>query len=79
MQEKILKYLEKWKRQGYPEGIPDEADLKLEGMGKVPSYRMVCKAILSNDVALTSLGFTRPKCDSYNVLKKIEIEARNKK
>jgi predicted phosphoadenosine phosphosulfate sulfurtransferase len=78
MRSKIRKYIEKWERQGYPDGIPDEADLKLEGMGKVPSYRMICKAILSNDVALTTLGFSRPKCDSYNVLKKIEIEGRKK-
>ena len=79
MQQKIRKYIEKWERQGYADGIPDEADLKLEGMGKAPSYRMICKAILSNDVALTTLGFSRPKCDSYHILKKIEIEGRKSK
>ena len=78
MKQKIEKYLEKWKRQGYPDGIPDEADINLEALGKVPSYRMVCKAILKNDVALVSLGYSRPKTDSYNVLKRIEIAARNK-
>lgn len=66
-------------KQGYSEGIPDEADPKLEGLNKVPSYRMICKAILKNDVALTSLGYTRPQCDSYRVLKRIEIAARGEK
>lgn len=79
MRNKILKYINKWKKQGYSDDIPDEADPKLEGMNKVPSYRMICKAILKNDLALTSLGYTRPKCDSYNILKKIELSARVKK
>lgn len=79
MKNKIQKYLKKWERQGYPDGIPDEADPKLEGLGKVPSYRMICKAILKNDIALTSLGFSRPKCAAYSELKRIEIEAREKK
>ena len=79
MKTKILKYIEKWERRGYEDGIPDEADPKLEGLGKVPSYRMICKAILKNDVALTSLGYTRPKCDSYNILKRIELAERKAK
>lgn len=73
-----MKYIKKWESQGYSEGIPDEADLKLEGLGKVPSYRMICRAILKNDVMLTTLGFSKQKCDSYSVLKKIEIDARKK-
>lgn len=79
MKAKILKYLKKWESRGYENGIPDEADAKLEGLGKVPSYRMICKAILKNDIALTSLGYTRPKCDSYHILKKIELAARKPK
>ncbi len=79
MRAKIEKYLKKWERQGYPEGIPDEADAKLEAMKKVPSYRMICKAILKNDLALTSLGFNKGKCESYNLLKRIEIAARKPK
>jgi predicted phosphoadenosine phosphosulfate sulfurtransferase len=79
MKNKILKYVEKWEGRGYADGIPDEADPKLEGLGRVPSYRLICKAILKNDVALTSLGYTRPNCDSYGVLKRIELAARKKK
>lgn len=79
MRAKILKYIAKWKGRGYPDDIPDEADLKLEAMKKVPSYRMICKAILKNDVALTSLGYSKPQCDSYGVLKRIELAERKAK
>lgn len=79
MKQKILKYVEKWERQGYAEGIPDEADAKLEGLNMVPSYRMICKAILKNDISLSTLGFSRQKCDSYNILKKIELANRKPK
>jgi predicted phosphoadenosine phosphosulfate sulfurtransferase len=65
--------------KGYENGIPDEADPRLEGMGLAPSYRQICRAIIKNDAALTSLGFSRPKCETYSFLKKIEIEAREKK
>lgn len=78
MRLKILKYLKKWEGQGYPEGIPDEADAKLEGLGKVPSYRHVCKAILKNDLTLSSLGFSRQPSKVYSILKGIEIAARKK-
>lgn len=79
MKNKILKYVEKWENRGYADGIPDEADPKLEGLGKVPSYRLICKAILKNDIALTSLGYSRPNCDSYGVLKRIELAERKVK
>lgn len=79
MRNKILNYVKKWEGQGYPNGIPDEADLKLEALNKVPSYRMICKAILKNDLSLTSLGFTRHKTESYNILKRIELAQRVKK
>lgn len=75
---KILAYIAKWEKQGYPNGIPDEADAKLEGLGKVPSYRHICRAILKNDVSLSSLGFTRQPCESYSILKRIEIAARKR-
>lgn len=79
MKAKIFAYVAKWTKQGYPEGIPDEADLKLEGLGKAPSYRMICKAILKNDVSLSSLGFTRQPSEAYSAIKRIEIAARIKK
>lgn len=79
MKRKILEYIQKWEQQGYPDGIPDEADTRLEGLKKVPSYRMICKAIMKNDYALVSLGYTRPQTDSYVVLKRIELAARKNK
>ena len=79
MKRKILAYVAKWEKQGYPDGIPDEADAKLEALGKVPSYRQICRAILKNDVTLSSLGFTRQPSEVYNILKRIEIAARKGK
>ncbi len=76
MREKIESYIRKWERQGYPDGLPDEAPPRLEASGKVPSYRKICMAIMRNDVCLVSLGFNRPKTAAYMALKKIEIEAR---
>lgn len=76
MLNKIEQYIKKWESQGYPNGIPDEADSKLESLNKAPSYRAICKAILSNDNHLTSLGFSRPSCYSYGVLKRVELEER---
>lgn len=75
---KIEHYIKKWESQGYASGIPDEADIKLESLNKAPSYRAICKAILSNDNHLTSLGYSRPSCYSYGVLKRVELEERKK-
>ena len=75
---KIRAYVAKWETQGYPSGIPDEAPPKLEALNKAPSYRKICKAILSNDLHLCSLGYGRPEIASYGVLKRIELEERRK-
>ena len=71
-----MQYIKKWERQGYKQGIPDEAPPKLEALCKVPSYRMICKAILKNDFALISLGMNKPKSQAYNLLKRIELDER---
>lgn len=76
MKRRIAEYIRKWKSKGYPNGIPDQADPRLEELCKAPSYRMICRAILRNDLALTSLGFSRPKTDAYMELKRIEIQGR---
>jgi predicted phosphoadenosine phosphosulfate sulfurtransferase len=76
MKQKILQYIAKWEQQGYPQGIPDHADSRLEAIGKCPSYRKICVAILKNDTALASLGYERPQTAAYMALKKIEIEGR---
>ncbi len=78
MRSKLLAYIAKWERQGYPGGLPDEAPIELEALNKVPSYRLICWAILKNDVHLQCLGYSRPKCDAYMALKKIEIEERKR-
>ena len=54
-----------WMDRGYPRGIPDEADKKLETKRKVPSWRRICKAILRNDYWCKSLGFSQHKSGSY--------------
>jgi predicted phosphoadenosine phosphosulfate sulfurtransferase len=59
-------------------GIPMQADEVLESLGKVPSYRRICKAILKNDMTLSSLGFSKPNCEIYNSIKKEEILRRSK-
>ena len=79
MRQKIGNYVNKWERQGYEDGLPDEAPARLEDLNKVPSYRLICKAIIKNDFALETLGYSRTKCPAYMLLKKIEIEKRNEK
>lgn len=62
---KILLYVRWWKERGYPEGIPDEADLALEMKRDVPSWRRICKALLRNDYWCKSLGFSQHKSAAY--------------
>jgi len=62
--------------KGYPEGIPDEAPLELEKNLLVPSYRMICRALLKNDMQLKTLGFERVPCEIYNKIKRQELKER---
>lgn len=78
MKEKILEYIQVWEKRCYFEGIPDEAPKELEKMNKVPSYKKICLAILNNDYALKTLGFTPVKSKYYDAYKKIELEQRKK-
>ena len=78
MIKKINKYISDGKRQGYPEDIPDECPDVLMHLNLVPSYKAIAIAIMKNDHAMQSLGFSSRKSEYYNVLKKIEIEERNK-
>ena len=71
--EKIPGWVAKWKSQGYSDGLPDEADLHMENKRDVPSWRRVCKCILSNDLTLKGLGFSQPKCESYSMIKRITL------
>jgi predicted phosphoadenosine phosphosulfate sulfurtransferase len=62
---KIAVFQKWWIERGYPEGIPDEADAKLEADRKVPSWRRVCKSLLRNDYWCKGLSFTQHKSEAY--------------
>ena len=79
MKQKIRSYVSTWESRGYKTGIPDAADDALEKLNKAPSYRAICKAIMRNDVALTSLGFPKQYSDAYMSIKKEEINERLRK
>jgi predicted phosphoadenosine phosphosulfate sulfurtransferase len=78
MRRKIAEYIHKWTSRGYPDGIPDEAPRRLEDSNKVGTYRLICIAILKNDVALKTLGFNRTPCNLYMELKRSELIAKGK-
>lgn len=79
MQEKINAYIRKWKKQGYPNGIPDEVPDVLMRLNLAPSYKAIAMAILRNDFNLTSLGFSPPYSYWYDAIKHVEISDRGKK
>jgi predicted phosphoadenosine phosphosulfate sulfurtransferase len=62
---KIAVYIKWYMDRGYENGIPDEADYKLEQMGKVPSWRKICKTLLRNDYWCKMLGFSPTKSSAY--------------
>ena len=62
---KILLFCRWWEERGYPEGIPDEAELALEMKRDVPSWRRVCKSLLRNDWWCKGLGFSQHKSAAY--------------
>jgi predicted phosphoadenosine phosphosulfate sulfurtransferase len=64
-QAKIDVHRKWWMDRGYPDGIPDDADPKLEAARKAPSWRRICKAILRNDYWCKGLGFTQHRSGSY--------------
>jgi predicted phosphoadenosine phosphosulfate sulfurtransferase len=62
---KIAVYLKWWSSRGYENGIPCEADKKLESIGKAPSWRKIAKTILRNDYWCRWLGFSPTKTAAY--------------
>ncbi len=72
-EDRIQFYIEEQESRGYQDGLPDEAHPRIEQLGKAPSYRRICKAILCNDIHLESLGMQKPKIALYSYLKRIEI------
>ena len=73
---KILLFDRWWREMGYPDGIPDYADGKLETSRKVPSWRRVCKSLLRNDYWCKGLGFSQHKTGAYK--KYLELMERRK-
>lgn len=70
---KITVFVKWWMDRGYENGIPDEADYRLEAERKIPSWRRICKSLLRNDYWCKGLNFTQTKSDAYaNYLKLIE-------
>ena len=74
---KILLFNRWWEERGYPEGIPDEAELALEMKRDVPSWRRVCKSLLRNDYWCKGLGFSQHKSAAYQ--KYLDLMKRRKK
>ena len=70
---KIEKYISEWEEKGYRNGIPDEAPACLERSGLVPSYKLICIALMKNPNNLEMLGYSRGKCKIYQEIKREEI------
>lgn len=58
---KINKFLEYWKKHGFPDSIPQTADARLEAQKKAPSWRRICKVLLKNDYWCKGLSFSQTK------------------
>ena len=75
---KIMLFVKWWMERGYEEGIPEEADARLESERGVPSWRRVCKTLLRNDYWCKGLGFSQHKSDAYEkylkLMKKRKLE-----
>lgn len=63
---KVAVFQKWWMDRGYKNGIPDEADLKMESEKLVPSWRRVCKSLLRNDYWCKGLSFTQHRSEAYN-------------
>lgn len=74
MEKRIRGYIKTWEGRCYPDGIPDEVPQEIAD--KVPTYKRICLAILTNDVALESLGYQPPKSAVYHAIKHEEIKNR---
>jgi predicted phosphoadenosine phosphosulfate sulfurtransferase len=77
-QNKISVFVKWWIDRGYPDGIPDEGDYKLEADKKIPSWRRVCKSLLRNDYWCKGLSFTQHKSDAYTKYLKLMETRKNK-
>lgn len=74
----VDRYVRDWSGRGYKDDIPDEVPNEIMRRSLAPSYKAIALALLNNDMRLTSLGFSAPRSDWYDVIKKIEINNREK-
>jgi predicted phosphoadenosine phosphosulfate sulfurtransferase len=74
---KISVYIKWYMNRGYPNGIPDESDYKLESIGKAPSWRKIVKTLLKNDYWCKGLGFSPTKTSAYS--KYLDLMRRRRK
>lgn len=77
-QNKVSVFVKWWMERGYPEGIPDEGDYKLEADKKIPSWRRVCKSLLRNDYWCKGLSFTQHRSEAYEKYLKLMETRKNK-
>jgi len=77
-QNKITVFVKWWIDRGYENGIPDEADYRLEQERKVPSWRRICKSLLRNDYWCKGLAFTQTKSDAYKKYLQMIEKKKNK-
>lgn len=62
---KIIIFRKWWMERGYEEGIPDEADYKMEVNKIAPSWRRIVKSLLRNDYWCKGIGFSQHKSEAY--------------
>lgn len=73
---KLAVYLRWWSVRGYPDGIPDHVEARLESAGKVPSWRKIVKTFLKNDYWCKGLGFSPTKTSAYEKYKALMLKRR---
>lgn len=59
------RFLDKWSKRGYPDGIPDEAHPNMEMNDRAPSWRRICWMLLRNDFYGKGLGFNAIERKDY--------------
>lgn len=76
---KIAAFLKWWQERGYPNGIPDTIDRKLETGRKAPSWRRIGKVLLKQDWWCKGLSFSQHTSnESYWKYRKIMKERRKR-
>jgi predicted phosphoadenosine phosphosulfate sulfurtransferase len=77
---KILIFLRWWEHKDiqYLNGIPDEADRKLEMDRKIPSWRRICRCLLKNDYWCKSLSFSMHVNEAYRKYLKLMRKRKEK-